>query len=150
MRNVVGYVISLVAIIIMLVITPNFYIGVTQWSRAQSEVLTYTRNLVDEVIDTRELRKDTLDDYFILIASTTELYDATITRKIKCVMPDPVNIGKTYTTYMTVDDVSSFNQGDIIVVKVEPIAPGVFQSLASSLLGMPSLVDGFTLSGRVR
>ena len=150
MKNPIGTVIAIIAIFLLLFVTPNFYIGTIQWAKAQSEALSYTRNIVDEVIDTRELTQDMLDDYTLNMSSTTEYYKFEITRKIKCVMPDPVNAGKTYSTYIVVDNINEYNQGDKFIVDVEPVGVNSFQVLAASLMGMPELTDGFRLEGRVR
>lgn len=150
MRDMVASVISVILITIMLFITPTYYIGIIEWARSQSEALTYTRNLIDEVIDTRELNEDTYNDYNLRMAAVDDYYDVKITRKVKCVMPDPVNAGQTYTTYIVVDDIERYNQGDIIIVEVNPISVNTFQAIASALLGMSDMTDGFTLCGRVR
>lgn len=150
MKNVISSVLSAIAIVILLFVTPAYYVGVIQTARAQSAALSYTRDLIDTVIDTRQLTTDTLEDYTLNMATTTEYYKFTITRKMRVVNPDPVEAGQTYSTYINVDDTSIYNQGDRIIVKVEPIGTNLFQSLSSSLIGLNVSAEGFTLVGRVR
>lgn len=150
MKNVIGTVLSAVAIIILLFVTPTYYLGIMQMAKSQSAALSYTRDLIDTVIDTRQMTQDMLEDYTLNMSSTTEFYKFTITRKMKCIMPDPVEEGQTYTTYITVDDISNFNQGDRIIINVEPVGSNLYQNLSASLMGMTISSEGFTLVGRVR
>lgn len=150
MKNVISTVLSIIAIVLLLYVTPAYYTGAVQWAKSQSEALAYTRDLIDIVIDTRQLTEDVLNDYALNMSSTSEYFKYTIIRKVKCVMPDPVNPGKTYSTYIVVDDISQYNQGDRIIVKVEPVGTSIYQIISHSVLGFASVSDGFTLPGRVR
>lgn len=150
MRNIVGNLLSVIAVFLLLYVTPLYYTGIVQWAKASSEALAYTRDLVDDVIDTRELTDDMLNDYAINMASTAEYYRYEIIRKEKCIMPDPVNAGQTYSTYIVVDDISKYNQGDKIIVRVDPVGSDMFQTLAVNIMHMTALKDGFVLPGRVR
>lgn len=150
MKNVVGSTIAVIAIALLLFVTPQYYIGLTQWTRSQSEALSYTRELIDTVIDTRQLTEDMLNDYSLSLSSTTEYYKYTITRKVKCVMPDPKTPGQTYSTYIDVDDITQFNQGDRIIVEVKPVGVNSAQLISTALLGTTDVSDRFRLVGRVR
>lgn len=150
LKDILGSIFSIVTAILILFVGPMYDISIIQWARAESEAMAYTRNLIDEVIDTRQFTKDTYEDYSLNLASTSGYFDFTVTRKVKCVMPDPVNVGQTYTTYIVVDDISTYNQGDIFIVKVSAVGHNMFQTLSSSLLGLNLDSEGFTLAGRVR
>ena len=150
MKNVISSVLSVIAIALLLFVTPQYYTGIIQWSKAQSEAIAYTRELIDTVIDTRQLTDDVLNDYTLNMASTTEYYKFTITRKVKCVMPDPKTPGQTYSTYINADDISQYNQGDRIIVEVEPVGVNTAQMISSSILGTSDISAGFRLAGRVR
>ena len=149
-KDAVGGVISLMLAFIFLCFMPLYYTGVIQWARSESEALAATRNLIDEVIDTRQLLNDTLADYNLTIAGLPDYYTTTITRQVKIINPDPLNAGQTYTTYVTVDDNSVYDQGDFIIVEVEPFGMNVFRTMARGLFGLSIPNDGFTLAGRVR
>ena len=150
MKNVVGSILSVIAIFLQLYVTPVYYTGAILWAKAQSEALSYTRDFIDSVIDTREVTTDMLNDYSLNMSSTTEYYKFEIIRKEKCIMPDPVHPGQTYSTYIVVDDLSQFNQGDKIIVEVKPVGNNLFMTLSVNLMKMPSIRDGFRLVGRVR
>lgn len=150
LKDIVGVVLSVIMSVLLLVVSPMYYIGVIEWARSESEALAYTRNVIDEVIDTRELTDDMLADYNLNMASLSEYYTIEITRKVKVINPDPVHAGQTYTTYMIVDDNRHYNQGDIIIVDVKQIGSNTFQMLARGLMGMTILKDDITLCGRVR
>lgn len=150
MKNIFGSLIAVILAFFMLGVAPMYYIGIIQWQNSQSQALAYTRNVVDEVIDTKVLSDDVLDDYSINMASLSNSYNFTIYRKVKITNPDPVNAGQTYSTYVTVDDNRTYDQGDLIVIEVTPTGKNVAQSFAQSLLGLRSPSAGFTLPGRVR
>lgn len=150
LKDVLGSIFSFIMIIIMLVITPIYYVGIIQWARSEAVVNIETRNLIDEVIDTRFLIDDTLKDYNLSIAALPMNYVITISRKVKVINPDPLNPGSTYTTYVVVDDISKYEQGDFIVVNLEPVGNNLFQIISKSLMGLSIPSNSFTLAGRVR
>lgn len=150
MKDIISSILATILAVIMLGITPLYYVGIIQWTRSEIIALSETSNLIDEVIDTRELRESTLKEYNINLASTSEYYTAKITRQVRVINPDPLNKGKTYESYVTVDDISTFNQGDFIIVEVKAIGNGTAQVIAQSLLGLGLGDMDFTLAGRVR
>ncbi|MBQ2885838.1 MAG: hypothetical protein IJE43_19105 [Alphaproteobacteria bacterium] len=150
MKNPVGTIIAIMAIVYLIYVSPANDIGLIQWARSQSEALSYTRELIDGVIDTRLLTEDMLEDYALNMASASELYEFNITRKEKCIMPDPKHPGKTYTTYIVVDDISQYNQGDKIIVEVKPVGTNMYQKFSSAFSNTAALNKGFRLAGRVR
>ena len=91
-----------------------------------------------------------LNDYSLSLSSTTEYYKYTITRKVKCVMPDPKTPGQTYSTYIDADDITQFNQGDRIIVEVKPVGVNSAQMISTALLGTTDVSDRIRLVGRVR
>lgn len=149
-KDIIGTVMSIILVFLMLMVTPLYYIGIIQWASSESAARAYTRNLVDEVIDTRELKVETLQDYNLSMASLSDYYNTTVMRQVKVVNPDPLNPGQTYSSYQVVDDIYNYNQGDLIVVKVEPLGKNMFQIIARSMLGLSMSPNGFTFPGRVR
>ena len=150
MRNLASTVLSVLIAFVLLCIIPIFYVSIIQYARSTVIVLSETRNLIDNVIDTRKLSEDDLADFQIGITSTNAYYNATIMRKVRVVNPDPNNPGKTYTTFVVVDDIYNYNQGDRIIVKVEPIGQSLYQVLARAFLQILVEDESFTLAGRVR
>lgn len=150
MRGIPSTIISIIVAWVSMCVVPIFYICIILYARTTVTVLFETRNLIDEVIDTGTLTEDTLDDYYLSLASTTSYYDVTITHKVSVVNPDPTNPGEIYTTYVVVDDIYNYNRGDRIVVKVEPVGQNLYQVLVRTFLSIMVEDEGFTLAGRVR
>lgn len=150
MTDIVGKIVSVVLIFVMLVITPIAYVSCTQWTRSRTVALVSMRSLIDEVIDTREMSDQALADFNLSLAGASESYKATITREVKVVDPDPLNPGKTVTSYVVVDNNRTYNQGDYIIIRVETLGMNTFQTIMLSLLGMDLPNDDEVLAGRVR
>ena len=148
--SVPGMVIGLILVVCMLIVSPLYYVSIIEWAKAESEIMSDTSNLIDKVIDTRVLTDDMLADYNIAVAAKAIKYRTTIIRETKIVNPDPLNPGNTYTTYVLVDDLSTWEQGDIITITVEPIGESIYSRVSKSMLGLSVDSDGFTRSGRVR
>lgn len=149
-KDILGSVVSIIIAFILIGITPLYYTGIINWASAESRAIAYTRNLVDTVIDTRELTDSTLKEYNLNMASLSEYYVHTITREVKVTNPKPGTVDKTYSTYIAVDNNRVYDQGDIIIVEVQPVGDNVYRIIAQSLLGLRVPNDGFRLPGRVR
>lgn len=151
MRNaIIGTVICFILAVVCLVVTPMYYIGIIEWARSESEVLSDARNLIDEVIDTRRLTEDMLADFDLALAAKSSYYRATITREVKVINPDPANPGQTYTNYIVMDKMDEWTQGDLIIVDIENIGTNIFRSMARIMLGMNIMDSDIRLVGRVR
>lgn len=150
MKDIVSSILGIFLAFIMLGVTPLYYVGLIQWAQAETQAIAYTTNLIDEVIDTKQLNDQTLSDYNLHMASLSSYYTFTIERQIKVVNPDPLNPGSTYTTYIVDDNVKEYDTGDLIVVSVKPVGLSFAQSVADSILGLSIPKNGFTLPGRVR
>lgn len=150
MKDIVSALISVIISFILVGITPMFYIGIIQLQSSQSQALAYTKAVVDEVIDTKVLTDEAIKDYNLNMSSLPNTYKAVISRQVKIINPDPVNPGKTKSTYVTVDDNTKYDQGDLIVIKVVPVAKNIAQAASQALMGLFTPVNGFTIPGRVR
>lgn len=150
MKDVIGSLLSILLAFVLLGVTSIYYVGIIQWAESETQALSYTRSVIDEVIDTRELTDATKEDYDLLMSSLANYYSFEIIRQVKIVEPDPLNPGGTYTSYMTVSDNKHYEQGDLIIINVKPVGLNVAQAVGQSFLGMTSLQDGFSLAGRVR
>ncbi len=150
MKDIVSSVLGIFLAFILLGVTPLYYVGVIQWAQAETQAIAYTTNLVDEVIDTKQLNDQTLAEYNLKMASLSTYYTFTIERQIKVVNPDPMNPGSTYTTYIVDDNIREYDTGDLIVVSVRPAGLSFAQTIADNILGLSVPKNGFTLPGRVR
>lgn len=150
MENVVGRVIGIIILFLMLGITPLYYTSIIETARDQELIMNATQQLIDGVVDTGKLTQETLDSYYMTLASADGYYNATILHKIKMVNPDPSNAGSTYTAYVVVDDIYSYERGDEIIIKVDTLGESYYQKITRALIGLSVLKEGFSLAGRVR
>jgi len=150
MKDVVGSVLAIFLGFILLLVTPMYYFSIIQWAKAETVALTAARNLIDEVIDTKEMDDAALATFNMELAALSGYYTATVTRQVKVVNPDPLNPGETYTTYMTVDNNKEYDQGDFIIIEIEPLGVNISQTIARTLMGFQIPDNGVTLAGRVR
>jgi hypothetical protein len=151
MRSAIpGTVIGIILATFMLVIAPLYYIGIVEWARSQSEVMSDTTELVDKVVDTRVLTEDMRADFNLALASKVYNYRATIMRETKIINPDPLLTGETYTTYVVTDNLSEWEQGDIITVEVEETGGNMFRVIAQGLLGLNIDDNSFRFTARIR
>lgn len=150
MKDVVGSVLAIFLGFILLLVTPMYYFSIIQWAKAETVALTAARNLIDEVIDTKEMDDAALANFNMELAALSGYYTATVTRQVKVVNPDPLNPGETYTTYMTVDNNKEYDQGDFIIIEIEPLGVNISQTIARTLMGFQIPDNGVVLAGRVR
>lgn len=152
-------VLTIILIILALVVTPIYYIGIMEWARSEYAVMTECRNLVDKVIDSRVLTDDMKEDFELALAAQPNTYSWTIYREVKVVNPDPADpadpaipgdVGGTYTSYQVVDDDSIYNQGDLITIKVEPVGNNFIRTMSMKMLGFTYSPNSYTFTGRVR
>lgn len=148
--SVVGIVFSIFLVVLLLVITPMYYISIVQWARSENEMMSEVSELIDKVIDTKILTTDMIADFNLSLAAKPLNYRATIARESMVVNPDPNNLGQTYSTYVITDNISEWKQGDIITITVEMIGESMFTTISSRILGLCTNKDTFTLAGRVR
>ena len=150
MKDVVGSVLAIFLGFILLLVTPMYYFSIIQWAKAATVALTAARNLIDEVIDTKEMDDAALANFNMDLAALSGYYTATVTRQVKVVNPHPLNPGETYTTYMTVDNNKEYDQSDFIIIEIEPLGVNISQSIARTLMGFQIPDNGVVLAGRVR
>lgn len=148
--SIPGLVIGIVLTVLLLVVTPIYYTGIVQWAKSENMMMSDVIELVDKVGDTRILTKDMLADFNLALASKPLNYTYKITRETRVVNPDPVNPGSTYTSYVPVDDISTWEQGDLITVRVEPLGESTFSTIALRLFGFTTSRDAFQITRRVR
>lgn len=129
----------------------TFYVaGAHQYITSYHVMLNETRNFVDDVIDTKEITPQMLEDFNIALASSEVVYSAEIYRYIRTVNPDPVHPGQTVTTWTMVDDSTKFNTGDRVQVICTPVTIGPYQAIARSFLHLPMDSTKIIKTARVR
>lgn len=148
--SVPGMVISIILVVLLLVVTPYYCISVVQWAQSENEMMSDVAGLIDRVIDTRILTDDMIADFNLALAAKPLNYSASIMRETIVVNPDPAHPGQTYSTYIMADDIYTWEQGDIITVRVEMFGESLFSAISSKMLGLHMGDSTFQISGRVR
>lgn len=136
--------------VFMIVLFPMYQASIYNQVRAQEQALAYTRDLVDEVIDSRRLSESTLEDFYLKLGSTTANLSARITKEVRVVNPDPLTPSKTYTAYLASEDIYTYEQGDRIVVEVFQVGDSLMERIAKTFLNLHLGKISFSLVGRVR
>lgn len=113
-------------------------------------IVAEVTNFVDEVTDTAVLDEKHVADLYLACSAYGPLVDVQILRYAKVVNPDPKNPGDTYMTYVGSDDIYSWNQGDLLKVKVTEVGPTGLASFLYSVFGLNMAPVDFTLAGRIR
>jgi len=111
-------------------------------------VLNEMTNFIDKVTDNGRLTDTDLADFQLAISSYGMAMDATISRYMKVVNPD--GAGGTYTSYVFSDDISTWNTGDIMKVKVQAIDYTGAQRLQNRILRLTPAKFEQTLAGMIR
>ena len=148
--NIPGMLLGAAIGLVLMGLFPLYQLSIYNQVAAQEQALAYARNLIDEVIDTRKLSEDTLEDFYLDMGSVSSNLSARIYRETRIINPDPLVPGKTYTTFMHSDDIHNYNQGDRFIVEVEQIGSSFMEKLAFLLMNLHVEGINFTLVGRVR
>lgn len=148
--GVIGLVISIIVSSVTLFLGGMFFIGIILNVQSQHSALSYTRNLVDEVIDSRVLTDDMIADYNLALASLSNDYIAEFYREVRMVNPDPANPGYTYNSYVITDETEKYKQGDVFTIKVNRVGISIYEVIARQVLGLAIREDEIILAGSVR
>ncbi|WP_138755930.1 hypothetical protein [Paenibacillus sinopodophylli] len=111
-------------------------------------VLNEMTNLIDKVSDNGRLSSQDLSDFYVGISSYGMAMDATVSRYMKVINPD--GAGGTVSSYMLVDDNTTWSSGDIIKVRVQAIDYSGAQRLQNRLLRLNPPKFDQTLAGMIR
>lgn len=118
--------------------------------QARRSVVAEVTNFLDEVTDSGNLTERQVADLYLACSGYGPTCDVQLLRYVKVVNPDPKNPGSTYTTYVGSDDFYTWNQGDILKIKVTEIGYSSTSSFLYSTLGILLAPVDFTLAGRIR
>lgn len=111
-------------------------------------VLNEMTNFIDKVTDNGRLSPADLADFQLGISSYGIAMDITINRYMKVVNPDGAS--GTYTSYVYSDDLTTWNAGDIIQVKVQAVDYSGAQRLQNRILRLTPAKFEQTLAGMIR
>lgn len=149
-KDVMGTVIIGIMLIICGVILPFSLMGVHTWVRSEDAMMNDCKLLVDQIIDARECTDTMLENINYSASQNPIKYVVRVTRKVQQINPHPIDAGRTVTTYMVVDNISRFDQGDMVIVEAFPIGESVLQTIARIFLRIPFNQNGIRFAARVR
>lgn len=144
-NKILGVILCLILIVIMI-----SNVMISDQVIARRSIVAEVTNFLDEVTDTGVLDKKAVADLYLACSAYGPLVDVQVLRYVKVVNPDPRNAGETYLTYVASDDIYSWNQGDIVKVKVKEIGPTGMSRFLYNTFGMSLSPVDFTLAGRIR
>jgi hypothetical protein len=148
MTSFVTKIMGVLLVFLLFVIVPFTVNSLDQDLTAKRSILNEITNFIDKVTDTGEVNDIMLADFYLGCSSYGPVVDVKIDRFIKIVNPD--GSGGTYTTYVLSDEISEWNQGDIVNVKVTAIDYSGAQRLMQYFLKLITPKPEFELAGMVR
>lgn len=151
MTDIFGKILGIILAFILAIVLPLSLVMVTNQSTARTSLLNETQNFIDEVIDTKSVTEEQLEDFYLGMASYGPLVDVTVERYVRVINPDPARgDGYTRVTWMATDNIYDYNQGDIIKVNVKGIGYTGEERFIMNTLGFLMPEVDFSLAGRVR
>jgi hypothetical protein len=132
----------------LLVIAPITNNALAQDLTTKRAILNEMTNFVDKVTDSGHISPEMLTDFYLGCSSHGAVVDVTVQRYIKIVNPN--GSGGTYITYVLNDQLTNWNQSDIIKVKVEAISYTGAQRLMWYFLRLITPKLEFEIAGMVR
>ena len=150
MRSVFSTVMTIIIVFVEVTLVPMLYLGINAWSRDDFKAQRIASSLVDEIIDTRQLDEERLADFNLSVAELYGHYKGTVERQMEVIQPDPANPGKTYSVYLDVDDITQYNQGDLVIVTIENIGYNAAMAMACQLFNLPIYTEPIRFPARVR
>ena len=132
----------------LLVVAPLTNYGLSNDLTTKRAVLNEMTNFIDKVTDVSTITEVSLADFYLGCSSHGAIVDVKVDRYIKIVNPD--GSGGTYTTYVLSDQLVSWNQGDIVKVRVQAIDYTGAQRMMWYFLKLVTPKLDFELAGMVR
>jgi hypothetical protein len=153
-KNFVGTVLVIIMVMLAFLGVPLYYTGITQYAKAQQQVLNETQIFLDKVADTGQLTQADLDDFTLGLQSYLPVAYS-VTKEERQVNPDPASttpVKETYTSWVACDkdDIYDYSTGDIVTVEVRQTSDTLYQVLATKVFRQYVGNVDFKLSRMVR
>ena len=151
LKNFVGNIVILAVVVVGFLFMPIYYMAQIDMARSQEEILSEVQLFLDKVADTHVITEADLEDFTLAMSSTSIPVKFEVIREERQVNPDPASTtGGTHTTWVPSDDIYSYEEGDIIIVRITQIGKNFYQTFSFKGLGMYTPELNFTLSRMVR
>ncbi len=131
--STVSTILTILVLFISLIVLPVYFQGVMEYRNDLNQAQTASRNLVDKVIDSRELSDAMIRDFNLELATCTTDYEYKIWREVK--QTNPTEDGGFHTQYVYSENLDEWHSGDIITIEVTQKNLSIFQRLSGVLMG---------------
>lgn len=150
MGDYFGRIFGIMLSFLLIGVAPFVWLTMSNEMVARRTVMNEMQMFIDEVIDTRQVSDEQLEDFYLGISGLGPVLDVRVDRYVRTVNPDPKHPGEVYITYVYTDNNREFSQGDKVQVNVKAIAYTGSQKFMQSLIGMVLPKIDYTFAGRVR
>ena len=143
---------QVVILFLGIVILPIYYMSIIQYYKDVNRIMVAERNLIDYVIDNKQVADSALSEFNITTAAVSTSVDVTITRETRIIDPSDDSPSKVDVKWVAVDwDKNTvWLQGDLITVNVKQDSSNIMQQISGIFLGsMYSNLD-MPMTGMVR
>lgn len=143
---------QVVILFLGIVILPIYYMSIIQYYKDVNRIMVAERNLIDYVIDNKQVADSALSEFNITTAAVSTSVDVTITRETRIIDPSADSPSKVDVKWVAVDwdKDTVWLQGDLITVNVKQDSSNIMQQISGIFLGsMYSNLD-MPMTGMVR
>ena len=150
--SIAGMVTQVVILFLGTVILPIYYMSIIQYYKDVNRIMVAERNLIDYVIDNKQVADSALSEFNITTAAVSTSVDVTITRETRIIDPSDDSPSKVDVKWVAVDwdKDTVWLQGDLITVNVKQDSSNIMQQISGIFLGsMYSNLD-MPMTGMVR
>ena len=150
--SIAGMVTQVVILFLGIVILPIYYMSIIQYYKDVNRIMVAERNLIDYVIDNKQVADSALSEFNITTAAVSTSVDVTITRETRIIDPSDDSPSKVDVKWVAVDwdKDTVWLQGDLITVNVKQDSSNIMQQISGIFLGsMYSNLD-MPMTGMVR
>ena len=136
--SIAGMAAQIFILFISLIILPIYFMSIIQYYKDINRIQVAERNLVDYVIDNRQVSNECLAEFNIALAGVTTPVKADIQREIRVINPshDPsAERAEVTWAYTEWDTNTLWYQGDLITVSVKQEGSNLMQQISQLFLG---------------
>lgn len=145
-----GKFIGLLIAFVLVVIMPFVTVTVENEMLDRRLIIDDVCNFIDEVVDSRQVTDEMLEELNVNLASYGVTVDYKISHYARTVNPDPLSGDDYYATYVLQDDYKTFAKGDKISVRVYAIGYSTTEALAHRITGLFVKDLDKTITARIR
>lgn len=150
MNDIPGKVIGMILAFVLVIVMPFVNVTVEQEMLDRRLIIDDVSAFIDEVIDSRNITDTMIDELNIRLASYGMTVDYEISRYRRSVNADPTSDSDYYVTYVQSDDVTNFDKGDKISIRVYTVGYSATETLAHRITGMFVSDLDTTITARIR